>query len=100
MPKKIVDDGRSLFDGLDPEVAGLPAPAEAIPVPVEEAIEPAPRLPWREVPQALFLSWPEKKRLLYCAARDRDAATLEDNKNDAAWFLDRAASYQAIADKL
>lgn len=53
-----------------------------------------PRAPWREVPQAVFLSWSTARQLSYCAARDRDAEGLDDGL--AEFYRERAASYEAL----
>jgi hypothetical protein len=49
---------------------------------------------WREVPQALFLSWSAARQFAYCAARDEDAATREPN---AEWYRQRAQSYRELS---
>ena len=52
---------------------------------------------WREVPQALFLSWPVTQQLAYCAARDENAAL---NTYGDVWWTDfyttRATSYKEL----
>jgi hypothetical protein len=49
---------------------------------------------WREVPQALFLSWPPARQLAYCAARDEDAALHATTLEEARWFQERARYYK------
>jgi hypothetical protein len=51
---------------------------------------------WREVPQALFLSWSPLMQLHYCWQRDMDSALRADNNTDAQFYLTRAASYKEM----
>jgi hypothetical protein len=52
------------------------------------------RSAWREVPQALFMSWSDAMQLKYCAARDRDSATTARLRGeDPEFYLRRAESY-------
>ena len=62
----------------------------------EEKEGSSPYHPWREVPQALFLSWSVARQFDYCARRDRDAARSCLNQKDAAWYLERALSYMEM----
>jgi hypothetical protein len=48
---------------------------------------------WREVPQALFLSWSPARQFMYCAARDEDSATYDH----AEFYLQRAQAYKELA---
>jgi hypothetical protein len=60
------------------------------------SVHDAERLPpstWREVPQALFLSWPDERQRSYCVARDRDSATYALSDEWRAFYLRRAESY-------
>jgi hypothetical protein len=72
----------SLFDDL-----------EEVP-PSEPLIVDRPR--WREVPQALFLSWAPAMQLAYCAARDEDAALDATSDEEMEWLLERAMSYRRM----
>ncbi len=57
-------------------------------------IEAAPS--WREVPQALFLSWSEPRQMAYCAARDDNSALLAIKlQEDPTFYQDRARAYRA-----
>ena len=51
------------------------------------------RSPWREVPQALFLSWSDVRQRSYCVARDEDAAL---SANDPTFYLQRARMYRGL----
>jgi hypothetical protein len=55
---------------------------------------------WQEVPQPRFLSWSPAMQYRYCAERDRDAAEHSDDYNEAMWFIERAKSYDALAEEL
>lgn len=44
------------------------------------------------VPHGVFVSWPERKQLAYCAARDR--ASMHDELDAATFYAERAASYE------
>ena len=68
---------RSLFDDLEPE-----EPEE-----------------WREVPQAVFLSWPRKMQLAYCAARDEDSAQHATSVAELDWYVARAKGYREDMEK-
>ena len=50
---------------------------------------------WSEVPPARFLAWSNAEQLLYCAVRDEDSASHADTPEEAAWYRQRAADYQA-----
>ena len=50
---------------------------------------------WSEVPPARFLAWSNAEQLLYCAVRDENAALHADTLEEAAWYRQRAAGYQA-----
>lgn len=52
---------------------------------------------WHEVPQAVFLSWPDHMQLAYCAARDIDSASRGDTAEEIEFFLSRAKRYQEIS---
>lgn len=55
---------------------------------------------WQEVPQALFLSWSERRQLAYCAARDEDSAAGAATLEELNWYRERANAYKAdIANK-
>ena len=45
---------------------------------------------WREVPQALFLSWPPAMQAAYCRDRDLDAAEHAEGDEWRAFYLRRA----------
>ena len=49
---------------------------------------------WQEVPQARFLSWTDAEQLAYCAARDRDSASHEDDPWWCAFYVERAQKYE------
>ena len=66
----------SLFDDPEPEIVMRPE--------------------WREVPQALFLSWSEARQLSYCAARDEDSALDATSDEEMEWFLQRAMDYRSM----
>lgn len=74
-----------LFDLLDDDPGGEPCS--------QAGESPATSL-WREVPQALFLSWSEARQLSYCAARDEDAATYATTPEEVLWYKERARSYR------
>lgn len=66
--------------------------------------EPAPRAPkvpddpqsqWHEVPQAIFLSWPEIQQLKYCARRDEDALAHTGDQDEMTMYRERIAWYRA-----
>jgi hypothetical protein len=76
-----------LFD-VDEE-GGAPCP--------QAGESPAATSSWREVPQVLFDSWPEKQQLAYCAARDEDSARYAEGE----WrelYAARAATYRERLD--
>lgn len=52
---------------------------------------------WREVPQALFLSWSTARQLDYCARRDEDSARTAATRGEmsAEWYLERASLYRS-----
>lgn len=68
---------------LQPSLFEEPAPAEV--------------KPFYLVPHEVFRSWPPDQQFRYCAARDRAAARGEADPVDRQWFLDRAATYDALA---
>lgn len=49
---------------------------------------------WREVPQALFLSWSEARQLDWCARRDEDAALREEREHHRQFYKERAEAYR------
>jgi hypothetical protein len=51
---------------------------------------------WDEVPQDRFLSWPIAMQLVYCAARDADAALNAETLAEAEWYCWRASCYRAM----
>ena len=57
---------------------------------------------WNEVPQDVFLNWPERNQLEYCAARDEHSAkhTDEDEPERKQWFLERAGWYRGCLSQL
>lgn len=55
------------------------------------------RLPLREVPADIFLSWPEKQQLEYCAKRDEDSALDALDDEWAAFYRQRAQDYRLQA---
>ena len=60
--------------------------------------EPRPSMPFRDVPQAVFLAWSERMQNDYCAARDLDSArTAEERGEDADWYRERANGYSSHA---
>jgi len=59
---------------------------------VTETID-LPRSEWREVPQALFDSWPMGRQLAYCRDRDMDGALYAPTDEEALWFKARADWY-------
>jgi len=63
-------------------------------VPAPVVVAPAKPQVWREIPQALFLSWPRRKQLAYCARRDEHSSTEADSPADAEWFRQRARQYR------
>jgi hypothetical protein len=50
---------------------------------------------WQEVPQALFLSWSERRQYSYCMLRDLNSSI--DEPENEAWYLERAESYRQLA---
>lgn len=97
--RKMMD---SLFDELDE-----PLEQEAPPAPehLQEAAGGRTACPgsipgaaptWREVPQPLFLSWPESMQLAYCARRDEASALRADDAEETRWLLNRAKIYKEI----
>jgi hypothetical protein len=75
----------SLFD-FDDEPAPVTAGLQV------ETID-LPRSEWREVPQALFDSWPVGRQLAYCRDRDMDGALYAPTDEEALWFKARADWY-------
>lgn len=72
---------------------------ELPPAPVQ-ALAPD-RRQWREVPQALFLSWHPVHQLLYCWKRDMAAAlTAHERGEDATWYRERGEWYRDEAERL
>ncbi len=53
---------------------------------------------WVEVGQAHFLSWSRAMQLHYCWRRDLDSAVHALSNDDAAFYLQRAASYKTALD--
>lgn len=82
-----------LFDALDDNSGGEPC-SQAGESPATYDADDLPRSAWREVPQALFLSWSEARQLSYCAARDEDAALHATTLEEARWYQARARSYR------
>lgn len=86
-----------LFDLLDDDPGGEPcsqageSPATVL---FAHADDELPRSKWREVPQALFMSWSEARQLSYCVARDEDAALYATTLEEARWYQERAKSYE------
>lgn len=80
----------------------------------DEAPEPPAAKQWREVPQEVFLSWPEDMQLRYCMNRDLASAaerrntqeqdavfnreneivSMEGEVDTATWYVNRAAMYE------
>ena len=52
---------------------------------------------WREVPQALFLSWSPARQLAYCAARDEDSVLSAESDEEILFYGRRAASYRELS---
>lgn len=48
-------------------------------------------------PHAIFISWPLTQQLRYCAARDRESATLELDPQWQVFYQARAARYEQDA---
>ena len=95
MRRKPVDDGRSLFDGVDDESdsgSGSDSPdSSSRSVAVGQAVE------WHEVPQALYLSWSAARQYAYCAERDlRASIEFATSPEEEKWFYDRAVSYKRM----
>lgn len=71
-----------------------PSPAAPVAAPKVER-------PWREVPQALFLSWSPVHQLIYCWKRDMDSARqAEERGEDSEWFRWRGERYRDDAEAL
>ena len=54
------------------------------------------RTDWHEASAAEFLSWPHRKQLAYCAARDEVSASEEECEETALWYLERAHGYKEM----
>jgi hypothetical protein len=76
---------------------GSPVPARTVRADMpSDTMEAGERSPWREVPQALFLSWSPARQYAYCAARDEDSARCAYTDAEAEWFRQRARDYKEI----
>lgn len=115
MRKRAKDDGRSLFDDIeedsqDQTVATTGSDPEAREQKVREAAtqDSQERVreglsgdsEWREVPQALFLSWSAARQYAYCAERDlRASVEFATSPEEEQWFYQRAVSYTKMKDE-
>jgi hypothetical protein len=89
----------ALVEGIsNVPLEGEPTSRRVKPVMAASAGSELPLSTWKEVPQALFLSWPVRRQLAYCAARDEDAALHALSDEWRQFYLERAEYYDRTTD--